>query len=50
MSAGLWCVRQLTEKPDTLRIMGMCAKKCGEPRSLEIIGQALAPLLDGRVR
>ena len=43
-------VRQLTEKPDTLRIMGMCAKKCGEPRSLEIIGQALAPLLDGRAR
>ncbi len=39
-------VRQLLAQPDTLRIMGMSAKKCGEPRSLEIIGKALAGLLD----
>lgn len=38
-------VKELTADPSTLRIMGMCAKKCGEPRSLEIIGQALAALL-----
>lgn len=38
-------VRSLTRQPDTLRVMGMCAKRCGEPRSLEIIGKALQPLL-----
>ncbi len=39
-------VQQLVAEPDTLRIMGMHAKTCGEPRSLEIIGKALAPLLE----
>ncbi len=39
-------VRSLTSQPDTLRIMGMSARSCGEPRSLEIIGKALAPLLE----
>jgi len=38
-------VDSLTAEPDRLRIMGMCAKKCGEPRSLEIIGEKLAELL-----
>ena len=39
-------VRELTADPNTLRIMGMSAKKCGEPRSLEIIGEALTGLLE----
>ena len=39
-------VSSLLREPDTLRIMGMHAKTCGEPRSLEIIGEALAPLLE----
>ncbi len=39
-------VRSLVSEPDTLRIMGMHARTCGEPRSLEIIGEALAPLLE----
>lgn len=43
-------VRHLTQDGDTLRIMGMCAKRCGQPRSLEIIGQALAQLVQGEAQ
>ena len=39
-------VENLIARPDNLKIMGMSAKNCGEPRSLEIIGAALAPLLE----
>ncbi len=38
-------VKELLIQPDTLRIMGMCAKTCGEPHSLDIIGRTLAELL-----
>ncbi len=39
-------VQALLAVPDALRIMGMSARACGEVRSLELIGRALAPLLE----